>query len=187
MERSSPSTRTWRLTLASVAVLLLALFVSAKPALAHWVADDTVVLEPYDPTPQIQFRHWDGGDCDHDCWLERHCGYDCQRYGYGYGYGGCDRDCGGWRDHDCDDWRDRDHYRWDHGDRHCGDDLVKGYLDRAQRSDDQSDQWNHSMDHWHADMDWYDHAVIGVGDHDHDHDHDDHDHDDHDHDHHDHP
>src|SRR5580692_12365099 len=142
MERS-PSTRTWRLTLAAVAALVFALIGFARPALAHWVADDTVVLAPYDPTPQIQFRHWDGGYCDHDCWLDRHCGYDC-RQGYGYG-GGCDRrGCGGgWRGDNCDDWRNRDHTRWDHGDSGCPGDLVKGYLDRAQRSDDQSDEWNH--------------------------------------------
>ncbi len=166
------STRGLRLTLAVLAAILVTLWGAARPALAHWVSDDSVVLEPYDPTPQIQFRHWDGGYCDHDCWLDRHCGYDC-REGYGYGYGG------GWhRDHNCDDWRNRDHVRWENG---CSGDLLRGYLDRARRSDDQSDEWNHSMDHWHSAMDWYDHDVIGR--HDDDRDHYDHDHDDHDHEH----
>ncbi len=147
---------------------LAVLFTSAEAG-AHWVADNTILLEPYDPVPQIQFRHRDGGDCDHDCWADRHCGYDC-RVSFGYGQG-CADDCGHrHRDRGCDDWRDRDHFAWHRAP--CGDELVEGYLARARRSDDQSDQWNHAMDHWNADMDWYDHAVVGDHDHDRDHDHD---------------
>jgi len=134
------------------------------------VNDGRVVLAD-DPVPQIRFRHWDGGDCDRNCALEQHCGYDCQAYGDDEGprvyvdYGDNDRR------HGCDDWRDRDHWAWH---RPCPEDLVEGYLARARRSDEQSDRWNGAMDHWQGAMDWYDHSVIGHHDHDHDHDHDHH-------------
>ncbi len=148
-------------------------FAASLPADAHWTTDGHIVL-PDDPVPQIRFHHWYGGDCDRNCALERHCGYDCQIYGYDeeprvY----VDYDRGQDRDRGCDDWRDRDHWAWHRGP--CPEDLVEGYLARAKRSDDQSDRWNSAMDHWQGAMDWYDHSVIGRHDHDHDRDHD-HDH-----------
>lgn len=86
---------------------------------------NSVLLDPFDPVPQIEFEHrcgwgchrhcddyrcgegwrcrhdcrWNGWHCDEDCYGHRPCDHDC-----GIGWWRCEGDCrtGEWRcDHDC--------------------------------------------------------------------------------------
>jgi hypothetical protein len=62
--------------------LLLALALMPGGAKAGVATSGAVLLDPFDPVPEIQFRHYGG-------------------YGCSYGCGGCDYECGGYRDR-CD-------------------------------------------------------------------------------------
>lgn len=73
---------------------MLALW-GAAPANAGFAIDNSVMLDPYDPVPPIQFSHWYQGygcydECGHHCWHScyRHvnCYEDCYR-------GDCDDGC----------------------------------------------------------------------------------------------
>lgn len=89
-------------------ILLGALFAAllgAAPASAGVAIDDAVMLDPYDPVPPIQFRHWYAGyDCDYGC--GHHCWHSCYRH-YDGCHDGCYRD--GWR-HRCYDDCERAEY-----------------------------------------------------------------------------
>jgi hypothetical protein len=76
---------TKRFTLAGLmsAVVCALMLLSAPAARAQVAAQDSVLLDPFDPVPEIQFRHFGGADCWDDC------GYrDCD------GCGRCNDGCG---------------------------------------------------------------------------------------------
>lgn len=88
-------------------------------------ATDSVLLDPFDPVPTIQFHHGCEGNCgrhcDHDCGEPRRCHEDCHWHGwycprdcyamqqagyrgYNLGWWRCANDCHDgdwWCDHDC--------------------------------------------------------------------------------------
>ncbi|HEX4861143.1 MAG TPA: hypothetical protein VFV07_07900, partial [Rhizomicrobium sp.] len=122
-----------RKLLALVALALSLTLIHAPGARAQVAVDDTVLLDPFDPVPEIQFRHfgdngcWDscGGydrchsgcgyhhcysgcgerHCYRDCYADRHCEHGCRNWRR------CDGDC--WRGIGCerDCWDDGDHER----------------------------------------------------------------------------
>lgn len=71
-----------RFALLGLAGLVLALLLPAAPASAGVATAGAVLLDPYDPVPEIQFRHYGGYDYDG-------CGYGCG--GYYDGCGSCYR------------------------------------------------------------------------------------------------
>lgn len=76
---------TRRLTLAGLmsAVVCALMLLGVPSARAQVAAQDSVLLDPFDPVPEIQFRHFGG----YDCWDD--CGYrDCD------GCGRCNDGCG---------------------------------------------------------------------------------------------
>jgi hypothetical protein len=66
--------------LAALAVICLASTLLAGGARAGVASDDTVLLDPFDPVPEIQFRHFGGNGCFWAC--ARRCWHGC---GYGDG------------------------------------------------------------------------------------------------------
>jgi hypothetical protein len=106
---------------AALALSLLALL-APTGASAGVATSGAVLLDPFDPVPEIQFRHYGGYDCNYECGGGRcddGCGYHHRRHrgcdDGCYRHTDCDRDCGR-RDH-CDG--DCDHH--DHCRDHCGD------------------------------------------------------------------
>ena len=161
------------LLLSALAIALFALSASLNTARADdFAVDNSMLLDPYDPVPQIHFSDYGCGDgcgyhrCWHDCGYRR-CDYDC------YGRDRCRHDC-------------RPEYRCE---RECGpttEELNRAWLERMHRYDDQSEDWHDDMhewreamgsyeDEWRADHDghwhyWHDHHwhVDGDGGHWHD-------------------
>lgn len=83
------------LALFGSALLMAAGLAGATPALADPGSENAILLDPFDPVPEIQFRHF-GADCFHECGYRDGCYHDC---GYRHGchrYCGhrCYRDCG---------------------------------------------------------------------------------------------
>jgi hypothetical protein len=154
---------------------LLLMFGFAVGSLAHAdeiAVNNSVLLDPFDPVPQIHFS-----DCNDGCGYHR-C-YD----GCGYRrrcYDGC-RDYDGWRDgwrcdHDCR-YFDHDHWRCE---RDCGPDPIgmgARWGDRLKEYGDQMEHWRGDMHEWHDAMgEWReenDHWFFHHHDDGHDH-HDDH-------------
>jgi hypothetical protein len=109
--------------------------------------DNAVLLDPFDPVPQIQFHH---GDCDWGC---RGCVDSC-------GYHRCGHECGHcW--HGC--W----HRRW-HCEFGCGASLgqifeerVARYDYQADRNDEQSHQYEVMAHQYEDQACWYDWHVRG--------------------------
>jgi hypothetical protein len=92
-----------------LAGILLAMLLAPGAASAGVATAGAVLLDPYDPVPEIQFRHYGG-----------------------YGYGGCDIGCGGYDYDSCGScYRHRHHYyRCDDGCRRhddCRDRCREGY------------------------------------------------------------
>ncbi len=125
---------------------LLMLFGSAAATQAR--ADDlainnSVLLNPFDPVPEIRFSRY---GCDDECGDHR-----------------CYRGCGEYRRcwHECDS--DRDHCWRDcrsgrRCERDCGPttgELNHEWLKRAERYDNQADDWHDDMHEWHAAMGAY--------------------------------
>ncbi len=109
-----------------VLILLLAAF-GAAPAQAGVAIENTVVLDPYDPVPSIQFGHWYNGygsGCYDRCGRTR-CGDGCHRRTRHHCERDCDRGCG----RDCT--RET---------RDCGRDC---YRDRCDRDDCRKDRCDH--------------------------------------------
>jgi hypothetical protein len=71
---------------------------------AQTAINDSVLLDPFDPVPQIGFHHGEYGDCYdpcgqrgcyHSCGERRGCEHDCYRHA------GCEHDCRRPCEHDC--------------------------------------------------------------------------------------
>jgi hypothetical protein len=182
---------------AAAALLALAAFSAAAPASAGVPGDNAVLLDPFDPVPQIGFHHDDCFDpcgyhrCEHYCGYRHRCEHDCYRRR------GCDDDCYG-RGHDEAYWAEIEAMRRYEHQSDMYEMLLSVYWDQLEHYDDRYGKpfdhrhyqdWQRDSDHgaWrdgdhrdgdHHDGDWHD------GDH-HDHDGDHHDGDHHDGDHHD--
>ena len=123
------------------ALLLLAGF--ALGSMAHadeFGANNAVLLDPFDPVPQIRFNDCNDGCGYHHCYENcgyRHCWHGCDRYGY--------RDR---RDRDCDRYRDGDC-------RSHADELTRAWNERLHRYDNQADDWHDDMHEWHEAMGAY--------------------------------
>lgn len=76
------------LVLFGCALLVAAGLAGATPALADPGSENAILLDPFDPVPEIGFRHY-GADCFHECGYGEGCYHDC-----GYRHG-CHRYCGG--------------------------------------------------------------------------------------------
>ncbi len=152
--------------------VLLAVFLVPGPALAGVATAGAVLLDPFDPVPEIQFEHFGGYGCAYGCGgyqrCDEGCGYRrchdrCVRHTR------CDEDCRG-RDRcdgDCHraDRCDSDCDHHDHCDRDCDrsrDDAP--YTDRSgpvappcQGRCSDSEHWEH---HWrngdHVGQEYYD-------------------------------
>lgn len=140
---------------------LFAVLLGAAPVSAGIAMDDTVVLDPYDPVPPVQFRHWYAGyDCDYGC---GHCWHSCYRHRYDGCHDGCYDRChdgcyrrDGYR-HDCDGCG-RDGYpridlpcttddcyestRWEHRFRD-GDQVHDEWLDRGRNVGNEAETFRH--------------------------------------------
>jgi len=133
--------------MSSLACALMLL--SAPAARAQVAAQDSVALDPFDPVPEIQFRHLGGNGCWDDCGTrdcdgcvrchegcERRCHSNC------YVHRRCSDDC--WiRDrcvHECyvRHHCDRDCQGWVRCDRGCH--PGGGYVDRGRRFDHDADR-----------------------------------------------
>jgi hypothetical protein len=165
--------------------LLLGLVAPARVN-AGTAINDSVLLDPFSPVPEIQFSPGYGGcgdgcyhgyrHCWHDCGYAGGCDHDCR-----YGGWGCERDCrDGWRPalwHDCD--RDCHFGEWN-CERGCrlsyGPPYRYGYgppppprypdappvtiQERVERNDFQADRNDFMTERWKAQSDWYQHNVI---------------------------
>ncbi|MBV9991425.1 MAG: hypothetical protein JOZ72_09040 [Alphaproteobacteria bacterium] len=161
-----------RFASAFAALLMLA---AAPAARAQVAVDDSVLLDPFDPVPEIQFRHFGGDGCwdgcgygyDHDgcrdgCSRHHRCGRDCEARWH------CDRDCREARErreeryaHDHHTFR-RDHRTFRHDDErfredadfyeHQADEYERrygghdGHDDRDGRDRDHHWQWKDRHD-----------------------------------------
>ena len=108
----------------------LALAAIAAPATAGVATTGAVLLDPFDPVPEIQFHHFGGYGCGYECGGYRGCDDVC---GGGYGGYGCYDGC-------------RRHYRH----RYCDDDCRSGCHDgcrRYVRDDCDRDCGHHDCDH----------------------------------------
>jgi hypothetical protein len=143
----------------------LALFALAPAARAGEPIDDTVLLDPFDPVPEIQFHHLGdcyagcsfGRDCYRGCGERYRCYRDCHRH--------CERNC---RDRDYRDGRysDEDRYRRDH--EHFRRDEARFredtsvYEDQAERYENRygdEDHHHHHHHHHEGDPNWHDNAA----------------------------
>lgn len=107
-----------------LAALGVAFFALASPAQAGVATSGAVLLDPFDPVPEIQFQHFGGYGCGYGCGgCYDSCGGGC----YDSCGGGCYGRCGGCyggcyhhhhRHYDCDDGCRR-HVRYD-CDEDCG-------------------------------------------------------------------
>ena len=110
-----------RLPVAFATLAALVLFgpLSATAGHADPGMDNAVLLDPFDPVPEVQFRHF-GADCFSEC-------------GYGYGYG-CYHSCG----YGC-------HYGCSHR-HHCYQHCGEGWRD--QRSDWQAFRYDNQSNRY---------------------------------------
>jgi hypothetical protein len=134
-----------------IAVLFAALAISSTAKVYADPIDNAMLLDPYDPVPQIQFHHgcdWGCRGCIDSCgW--RHCWNGCYA-----SYHHCWRGC----------WRGRP-WRCEFG---CGPSLGEIFEQRIQRYDYQADR-NDALVHQYEDMAhhyeeqacWYDWHVRG--------------------------
>jgi hypothetical protein len=136
------------LLILAAALLLLAGF--AVGSLAHaddFAANNAVLLDPFDPVPQIHFRDCDDGcgyhRCYDGCGYRRHCWHGCRDHDEWRDGWRCDRDCR---------YFDRDHWRCE---RDCGrdpEDLGRGWSDRLREYNIQMEKWHGDMREWHDAM-----------------------------------
>src|ERR1700749_3380303 len=122
-----------RFTLAGLmgAVVCALMLVGAPAARAQTAAEESVLLDPFDPVPEIQFRHFGGDDCWGGCGYRRcdGCAYRCyDRCGC---HDGCERRCY------------RDCYRGEHCYRGC---HPRGYTDRERRFDHDANRVERDLD-----------------------------------------
>jgi len=87
-----------RFTVLAAGVLLaMACLAGTAKTYAQTAVDDSVLLDPFDPVPQIGFHHGEYGDCydpcgNHHCY--RNCGY--------HRHAGCEHDCRRPCEHGCE-------------------------------------------------------------------------------------
>ena len=164
--------------------LVCALAVLSPPAVRAQVAvDDTVLLDPFDPVPEIQFRHFGDNGCYESCGYRRDCdgcGYrHCWRDGCGrlhcrsncYSrHDRCHQSC--WHEIGCercwDDraWRfDRDAARMERDHRRFNDDIrtYEDEMDHYQRHYGRDRDWDQDQD-WNGDAGYQDDFGPGYGD-----------------------
>ena len=110
-----------RTGLAAALGLLLAVFAGTGTAMAGVATAGAVLLDPFDPVPEIQFQHFGGYGCS---------------YGCGGHYDGCGDGCGYHRHHGCGDGCGYHRARCDDDD--CG---------RHARCDQDCDHHDHCRDH----------------------------------------
>jgi hypothetical protein len=96
-----------RLSFLGTLGLLLVLALAPAAARAGVATAGAVLLDPFDPVPEIQFHHYGGYGCNYGCggcdYACNRCGYDCYRHsrcGEGCYRGDCD---GCYRHSDCND------------------------------------------------------------------------------------
>ena len=134
-------------------VLVAALVLTSGVKVYAEPIDNSVLLDPFDPVPQIQFHHggcdWGCRGCVDECGY-RHCWHEC---GYHHCWHGCYayRDC--W--HGC--WHGRP---W-HCEFGCGPSLGSIFEERVQRYDSQADRYDAMAHHWAEQSCWYDWHVRG--------------------------
>jgi hypothetical protein len=141
----------------------------ALPASAGVATAGAVLLDPYDPVPEIQFHHFGGYGCNEGC--EYSGGYDgcadgcgrgchdgCRRHYYRrYRHADCDDTCYRRRHDDCD--RDCRRDRCDHD---CGDrDEHDGRYDRDDRDAAVPCTSEHCYDAEHYERRWRDGDHVG--------------------------
>ena len=78
---------------------LFAAFVLPGAAMAGVATSGAVLLDPFDPVPEIQFQHFGGYGCDTGCGGYDRCDDGCG----GHRRHACEDNCGGHRRHGCDD------------------------------------------------------------------------------------
>ena len=160
---------TSRYTISGLLVgLVCALVVLAgPPARAQVAVDDTILLDPFDPVPEIQFRHFGDNGCYEGCGYHRYCG-GCERtrcWRDGCGRLHCRSNCRheiGCREH-CRDERarrfdhdaarvERDHRHFQHDEQRFREDTGV-YEEEMGRYHDRYGH-DHDGDHWQHD--WHD-------------------------------
>ncbi len=114
------------------AVICALVLLNAPVARAQVAAQDSVMLDPFDPVPEIQFRHFGAAGCWDDCEY-RDCWRDCS--GRGHCYRGCRHIS---REHRFD----RDAARVERDDRHFRVDE-----DRFNRD---ASEFERAASEWHA-------------------------------------
>jgi hypothetical protein len=131
------------------AVVCALMLLGAPTAHAQVAVQDSVLLDPFDPVPEIQFRHFGG----YDCWDD--CGYrDCD------GCGRCNDRCGRSR---CYSGCARPHCWRDctgrvHCDRGCRPGArYDGAYDRERRFDHDATRVEHDHDRFREDEDRFHH------------------------------
>jgi len=136
-------TRRFRLATAIIgcaAALMLGL-ATAPAALADPGAENAVLLDPFDPVPEIQFRHF-GADCFSNC-------------GYSYGYG-CYHECDYRCHYGC--YRRRHHYHGESWRDQRSDWQAFRYDDQSYRYDRFSNRYERQSREWDAIVNggWFD-------------------------------
>ncbi|HEY0107375.1 MAG TPA: hypothetical protein VGB91_14945, partial [Rhizomicrobium sp.] len=114
--------------LPAILVLVLAAIAWPGGAQAGVATSGAVLLDPFDPVPEIQFHHFGGYGCSYGCGIGyRGCDEGCGGYGgchegcrRHYRHHDCDDDCGR-HAHDCDRDCEREASNCDHD---CGDDKT---------------------------------------------------------------
>jgi hypothetical protein len=85
-------------------LLALACFAGNAKVYAGTAGDNAVLLDPFDPVPQIGFHHGEYGGCYDPCGIRqchRDCGYHRGCYHDCYRHAGCEHDCRRPCDRDC--------------------------------------------------------------------------------------
>lgn len=143
-------------SLLAALALVAAAFLFSPAAHAGVAIENTVVLDPFDPVPPIQFQHWYAGyGCDNGCGRNYGCYDRCERRPRCYS--------------DCERPRCRDNCRSDCGDRcerrtrcdrdcgrdnNCCDDNRASNCVSARCYD--VERWEHRWrDGDHSGQDWY--------------------------------
>ncbi|HEY5347925.1 MAG TPA: hypothetical protein VIJ72_07010 [Rhizomicrobium sp.] len=130
------------LAAALLSLAVLALAGVATPARAYDPVDGAVALDPFDPVPEIQFRHYGGNPCFGECRRD-----DCHHGCYRYRRWRCDEDCERYRcDHDCENHRPCERACQAQRDQH--------------RYEEQADRYDAQADRYEAQAQWYEEEVI---------------------------
>lgn len=162
------------------AVFMLALLAGVPDARAGIASDNAFLLDPFDPVPEIQFRHHGGYSWGN------YCGYNpCHRRHYNrcyrncYGYSRCSRDCGGYRNECYGDRCNRhDGYRQGGYDGCRGDNCYRerrhdgcrgdGCRDREIYIEKRQERYDEQADRYDDQSEWYERRYMDRRRHDRD-------------------